>query len=62
MNQYIDAGIDGLYTFGATLLGYMVAQGEPVIPSSAALLTALVTGLVGFANQLRGIRKRVPVA
>ena len=60
MNQYIDAAIDGVYTAGTTLLGYMVAQGGPVMPSKAALLVALVTGLIGFANQLRGVRKLPP--
>ena len=57
MDKYIDALIDGLYTAGTTLLGYMVAQGQASMPSKAALLTALVTGVVGFANQLRALRK-----
>jgi hypothetical protein len=55
--QYVDALIDGLYTAGATLLGYMVASGGAVIPTKAAVLVAAVTGLVGGLNQLRGLRK-----
>lgn len=35
----------------------MVASGGAIMPSKAGLLVALVTGVVGFANQLRGIRK-----
>lgn len=57
MNVYLDAAIDGLYTAGTTLLGYMVGSGQAQLPSSAALIVALVTGIVGFANQLRGLRK-----
>jgi hypothetical protein len=57
MNQYIDAVIDGLYTAGTTLLGYMVASGGAIMPTKAALMVAAVTGLVGAANQLRGLRK-----
>ena len=59
MNVWIDAAIDGLYTAGTTLLGYMVGSGSAQMPSKAALLVALVTGVVGFANQLRGLRKPV---
>lgn len=66
MNTYIgsliDAVVDGLYTAGTTLLGYMVAQGQPTVPSRGALLLALVTGVVGAANQLRALRKTPPAA
>ena len=57
MNVYIDALVDGFYTAGTTLLGYMVANGGAVMPTKAALLVALVTGVIGAANQLRGLRK-----
>ena len=57
MNPYVDAVIDGLYTAGTTLLGYMVASGGAIMPTKAGILVALVTGLVGAANQLRGLRK-----
>jgi hypothetical protein len=57
MNPYLDAAVDGLYTAGTTLLGYMVASGGAVMPTKAGLLVSLVTGVLGFANHLRGLRK-----
>jgi hypothetical protein len=57
LNQWVDAVIDGLYTAGTTLLGYMVSQGGPAIPSKAAIAVALVTGGVGMFNQLRALRR-----
>jgi hypothetical protein len=59
MNRYLDAAIDGVYTAGTTLLGYMVGVGTggPVMPSKAALFTAFITGVIGFANQLRGLNR-----
>ena len=55
--QYVDSAIGGLYTAGATLLGDIVASGGAVIPTKAAVVVAVVTGLVGGLNQLRGLRK-----
>lgn len=59
MNIYVDAIIDGVYSAATTLLGYMVGVGAggPVVPSKAALLVAVVTGVIGAANQLRALRK-----
>lgn len=54
----IDAVIDGVYTAGSALLVVMVANGNYVLPSKAALYAAGVTGLVGAANQLRALRKQ----
>ena len=59
MNAYLDALMDGIYTAGSTLLGYMVASGGAVVPTRAAILVSVVTGIVGAANQLRGLNKRV---
>ena len=53
LTQGLDALVDGLYTAGTTLLGYMIASGGPVMPTKSALAVAIVTGLVGGLNQLR---------
>lgn len=60
MNPYVDAIIDGVYSAATTLLGYMVGAGGAVVPSKAAVLVALVTGVLGAANQLRALRKATP--
>ncbi len=57
-NTYADAAVDGIKDAATVLLGYMVANGGPVMPSTAALVVALVTGVVGFANHLRALRKQ----
>lgn len=58
VGDWVDAGIDGVYSAGTTLLGYMMGTGGPAIPSKAAILVAIVTGVIGAANQLRGLRKQ----
>lgn len=54
MNKYVNSAVDGLYTAAATYLGYALASGGAVIPSKAAIVVCLVTGLAGMANDLRG--------
>ena len=54
----LDALVDGGYSAGPTMLGYMIASGGPVVPSKAAVMVALVTGAVGALNQLRALRKQ----
>lgn len=59
LRDAIDSAIDGGYTFVATLMGYMVGTGGIIaMPSKAALLVAGLTGLGGFLNQLRALRKQ----
>ena len=59
MNNVLDALIDGGYTFVATIMGYMAGTGGVVaMPSKQALLLAFLTGLGGFLNQLRALRKQ----
>lgn len=53
-----DALVDGVYTAGSALLVVMVSNGSYVIPNKAALYAALVTGIVGAANQLRALRQQ----
>jgi len=59
LREVIDSAIDGAYTFTATLLGYFAGQGGAlVMPSKAALVLAALTGLGGFLNQWRALRKQ----
>ena len=57
----IEGLTDFIITGGGTLTGYMVAQGAVVMPSKAALLAAIVFGLVGAANQMKARMKDLPV-
>lgn len=56
----LDAIVDGAYTAGTLLLGYMISAGQPVVPSKAAVLFACATGLVGALNQLRALKRQPP--
>ena len=53
-----DALVDGAYTGMMTLMGYMIGQGGPVIPSKAAIFFSIGTAALGFLNQLRALRKQ----
>ena len=59
LSDVLDAAVDGGYTFIATIMGYMAGTGGVIaMPSKAALLLAALTGLGGFFNQLRALRKQ----
>lgn len=53
-----DALVDGAYTGMSTMMGYMIGQGGPVIPTKAAVLVSVGTAALGFLNQLRALRKQ----
>ena len=57
---YVDAAIDGVYTAASTVLGAMTVQGQVTLPNKATLLAAVLTGIVGAANQLRALNKPSP--
>jgi len=59
LNTVIDALIDGCYTSTATILGYMAGQGGVInMPTKPVIMMAILTGLGGFLNQLRALRKQ----
>lgn len=55
----VEATVDFTITAGSSLLGYMTAQGTLTLPSRAAVIVAVVSGLVGAANQVRGVLRRL---
>ena len=59
LSDVLDSLVDGLYTAVATLLGYTAGTGGVIaMPSKTALAVAALTGLGGFLNQLRALRKQ----
>lgn len=51
----VEALVDFTITGGSALVGYMSAQGQLVMPSVPAVIVAVITGLIGAANQVRGV-------
>lgn len=51
----VEALVDFVITGGSALVGYMSAQGQLVMPSVPAIIVAVITGLIGAANQVRGV-------
>lgn len=49
-------------TSGSVLTGYMVQEGAATLPTLAALLVALIGGLIAAANQARAYVAQSPKA
>lgn len=59
LSDVVDAVVDGMYTSISTLMGYVAGTGGAIaMPSKEVLLVAALTGLGGFLNQLRALRKQ----
>lgn len=59
ISDVVDSLTDGAYTAVATLMGYVAGTGGQIAwPSKEVLLVAALTGLGGFLNQLRALRKQ----
>jgi hypothetical protein len=53
----IEALVDFVITGGSALVGYMTANGQLTMPSTPAVIVAVITGLIGAANQVRGVMR-----
>jgi hypothetical protein len=53
----VEALVDFVITGGSALVGYMTASGQLTMPTTPAVIVAVITGLIGAANQVRGVMR-----